>query len=101
MRTMIRVSMEVNAANRAIMGGELQRTMEELMKMVQPESAYFTTENGKRTAYVFFQLQDPSQIPKIAEPLFQRLGAEIEFKPVMNREELARGLGSLDSARAA
>ena len=44
----------------------MQRTMERL----KPEAAYFLAEDGKRTGLFFFNMQDVSQIPVIAEPLF-------------------------------
>jgi hypothetical protein len=37
-------------------------------------------------------MKDSSQIPPIAEPLFAALGAEIELVPVMNAEDLRKGL---------
>ena len=61
----------------------------------KPESAYFGTENGKRTGYLFFDLDDSARIPVIAEPLFQQLGAAVEFIPVMNADELQRGLAEI------
>lgn len=51
-----------------------------------------SAENGRRTGYVVFDLDDPARIPVIAEPLFQRVGATVEFIPVMNTEDLQRGL---------
>ena len=39
-----------------------------------------------------FDLEDPSQIPSICEPMFRKLGAQIEPFPVMNLEELQEGL---------
>jgi ABC-type thiamin/hydroxymethylpyrimidine transport system permease subunit len=52
------------------------------------------TMGGKRTSLIVFDLADPSQIPVIAEPLFQGLDAEIEFAPVMNQEDLMNGLSA-------
>ncbi len=38
--------------------------------MRMPEAAYFLAEDGMRTALIFFDLQEPSQIPAVAEPAF-------------------------------
>jgi hypothetical protein len=84
--------MDVDAANNALRQGGFQKKIQPLIEGLHPEAAYFTTESGRRTAYIFFDLADPSQIPQIAEPLFEELRAEIEFKPVMNRADLAKGL---------
>lgn len=36
--------------------------------------------------------QGPSQLPAISEPLFSKLKATIEMFPVMNQEDLQKGL---------
>lgn len=92
MRTLLKVTVEVQAGNRAIQDGTLAQLIGSLTQMLQPEATYFLTEKGRRTALVFFDLKDPSQIPQIAEPLFMGVNAEVEFVPVMNQEELQRGL---------
>ena len=95
MRTMLRVCMDVEAANKALRDGSLQETIESVSSLIHPETTFFTSEGGKRTAYFIFQLADPSQIPEIAEPFFQTLGAEVDLKPVMNAEELEKGIRNL------
>jgi len=101
MRTMLRVSMDVEAANQALIDGRMQQTLDSVMDLIKPESSYFTAMNGKRTAYIIFDLKDVSMIPQIAEPLFQTLRAELEFSPAMNRDDLAKGLQSYTKARKA
>jgi len=45
-----------------------------------------------------FDLKDPSQIPVISEMFFFGLHAHIDYKPVMNAEDLRKGLSSIDRA---
>jgi hypothetical protein len=85
----------VEAGNEAIRTGRIAELNRALMERVPLESAYFGTENGKRTSYFFFDLDDSARIPVIAEPLFQQLGATVEFIPVMNADELQRGLAEV------
>lgn len=101
MRTLLKISMDVDAANRAIDQGLMQQIVGSLNELIKPEAAYFTTDRGKRTAYYFFDLKDPSLIPAIAEPLFHHLRAEIDLKPVMNREDLMKGLGETGKEKKA
>jgi len=101
MRTMLRISMDVEAANLAIRNGDFKKHIQPIIDGLKPESCYFTTEAGKRTTYLVFDLADPSEIPRIAEPFFQLLRAEIDFRPVMNREDLAKGLGKTSFQKAA
>lgn len=101
MRTLLRVSMEVNATNQTIREGKIQQTVDSLVSLVKPEAVYFTAINGKRTGLIVFDLKDPSMIPQIAEPFFSAFNAEIDFSPVMNREDLAKGLKTLQGLKKA
>ena len=92
MRTLLKVSLDTPAGNSATQDGSIGRIIGSVAEMIRPEAAYFMTELGRRTAYFFFDLQNASQIPQIAEPLFHGLGAEVEFVPVMNLDELQAGL---------
>ncbi len=95
MRTMMRVTFPVEAGNRGIADGSLPKALESVMESLKPEAAYFTPTGGKRSALVFFDLADSSDIPTIAEPLFQKFNASVEFAPVMNIEDLRAGLARL------
>ena len=85
--------------NEAIRSGRMVEINKRLDDLTQPEAQYFGTEGGTRTGYVFFDLADPSDIPSIAEPLFQELNATVEFIPVMNASQLGAGLEKASAAR--
>ena len=95
MRMMMKVQMDTEAGSRAIADGALPQLMQETLGRLQPEAAYFGPENGIRTAFIVFDLQDPSELPPITEPLFSTLKANIQMFPVMDREDLQKGLGQL------
>ena len=92
MRTMMRVTIPADAGSAAIKSGRLPKLMAEVAAKLKPEAAYFTADGGKRTAYFFFDLADSSLIPGIAEPFFGELSAAVEFMPVMNADDLQKGL---------
>ena len=92
MRMMMKITMQVEAGNKALQEGILQRTLQSTMERVRPEASYFGPDGGKRTAFMFFDLKDPSEIPSIVEPLFRALNAQVELTPVMNAQDLAAGL---------
>ena len=98
MRVLLRFQLPVEAGNEAIRTGKIAQVNEALMARVQPESAYFYSENGKRTGYIVFNLDDQSQIPVICEPLFQRLNASVDVFPVMNADDLQKGLAAFAQA---
>ncbi|MDH6144954.1 MULTISPECIES: DUF3303 family protein [Kitasatospora] len=92
MRVLLTVQMDTEKANKAITGKTLAHTMKSVFERIKPEAAYFGTKDGLRTAYVVFELDEPSDIPTVAEPFFQDLGAKVAFMPVMNFDEVQAGL---------
>ena len=92
MRMMMKVQMDTEAGSRAIADGSMPQMLQSMMERLQPEAAFFGPEDGVRTAFIVFDLQDPSQIPAISEPLFSVAKANIRMFPVMNREDLQKGL---------
>ena len=92
MRMMLKVTIPVEAGNKAIKDGTLPRTMQSTTERLKPEAAYFFAEDGRRTALFFFNMQDVSQIPPIVEPLFMEMNASVTMVPVMNADDLQKGL---------
>ncbi|MFD5231313.1 hypothetical protein ACFWJ5_22800 [Streptomyces qaidamensis] len=95
MRVLLKASMDTEKANEAIRNGTLGKLIQESMEQIKPEAAYFTTDHGKRTAYLVFDMQDSWQMPVISEPFFLQLDAEITYTPVMNMEDVQKGLSQL------
>jgi hypothetical protein len=99
MRTMLTIRVPVQAGNRAIKDGTLAKTMEAMGQRLKPEASYFYPIGGQRAAMFVFDMKDPSEIPQIAEVLFSSLEAEVTFSPVMNQDDLQRGLAPSTKAR--
>jgi len=95
MRTMIKVTTPVEAGNKAFRDGTMLKTITESLDHLKPEAAYFLPDRGVRTAIFFVDLKDPSEIPGIAEPLFEKLNAAVEFSPVMNLDDLKKGVAKI------
>lgn len=87
--------MPVESGNRAVRDGTVGTLMQRTAERWKPEAMYFTTFDGRRTAYMVLDLPDASDIPPFAEPFFTQLNAEVELAPVMNGEDLQRGLSQL------
>ncbi|HEY9440428.1 MAG TPA: DUF3303 family protein [Streptomyces sp.] len=95
MRVMLRARMDTEVSNEAVRNGTLTKIMQSMADRLKPEAAYFGPGDGGRCCTFVFDMQDSSQLPSIAEPLLERLGAQIEIQPVMNTEDLHKGLAAV------
>ena len=100
MRTLLTVTMDVASANKAIMDGSLPKIIQSTVERIKPEASYFFANNdGSRCGLMVFDMKDTSEIPPIAEPFFMGLNAKVNFLPVMNSDELQKGLGAWMSSQ--
>ena len=95
MRMMLKVMIPAESGSRALKDGTLARVLGSTAERLKPEAAYFLAEEGNRTALFFFNMQDSSQIPVIAEPLFAAMNASLTLVPVMNADDLHKGLAEV------
>jgi hypothetical protein len=68
------------------------RKLEEYINKINAEAAYFFEVNGNRIASFIVDIQSADQIPVLGEPLFIKMGAHVEFHPVMSLDDLKRGI---------
>jgi hypothetical protein len=94
MRTMAKITIPVEVGSKAIKDGSLPKLIQAMAERWHPEAMYFTTFDGRRTAFVVFDLPDSSSIPAFSEPLFDGLDAEVQFSPAMNVDDLQKGLSA-------
>ena len=92
MRVRLKIQMPVDAGSKAIKDGQLQQLMESTLTALNPAAAYVFAEDGKRTAELFLDMKDASQIPGIVEPFFMGVSASVDITPVMNADDLRAGL---------
>ena len=95
---LMKVSIPTAQGNAAIANGSLGVTIESILSDLKPETAYFAEENGARTAFIFFNMADSSQIPAIAEPWFLSFHAKVELHPAMSLEDLKNAGPGIESA---
>lgn len=98
MRFLVKANIPVEAGNAAAKAGNLGTIIQSILADLKPEAAYFTDDNGQRTAFLFLEMQDASQIPAIAEPWFVAFNASIEIHPVMVPEDLMKAGSAIEAA---
>ncbi|MGE7385473.1 hypothetical protein ACQKM2_08335 [Streptomyces sp. NPDC004126] len=98
MRVMLRAHMDTAATNEGIRSGALPQAIRTLMDKVKPEAAYFGLHEGVRSCWIVFDLQDSAKLPPLLEDLFLQFNAELEVAPVMNAEDLAKGLAEMKTS---
>ncbi len=98
MRFMVKVLWDVEKGNELARKGTLGTTVQSILEDLKPEAAYFPAEEGHRSAILFVDLEDASQLPAVAEPWFLAVNATVEFQPVMVAEDLQRAGASIEKA---
>lgn len=90
MRILLDVQVPNETFNAAVRDGTAGSKMQRILEELEPEAAYFTEREGQRSFTLVVDLEDPSRIPSIAEPLFLTFDAEVHFRVVMTPDDLAR-----------
>ena len=98
MRMLLKATMPVETGNAAIRKGTLGSSLQKIIEQIKPEAAYFIEEDGERTALLFFDMTDSSQLPAIAEPFFLAFNAKVTVKPAMNAQDLAKSAPAMEAA---
>ena len=93
MRVLVRVILPTEAGNRAIKGQDFIKNVQAFIDNYKAETAFFAPVNGDRSANFIIDMPSSEMMATIAEPFFQ-MGAKVEMQPVMNFEDLKKGLSS-------
>src|SRR5258705_8807425 len=98
MRCLLKVSIPVAEGNAAISDGTLGQTIGSILNDLKPEASYFAEDKGVRTGFIFFNLENTSQIPAVAEPWFLAFHAHVAIHPAMNLEHLKNATSGVQNA---
>lgn len=92
MRTMMKIVVPFEAANRASQDGSAKRILQMSLETLRPEAAYFYPAEDGRTILLFIDVKETSDMPAIGEPFFAGLNARVTFTPVMNGQDFQAGM---------
>ncbi|MGA3986347.1 panthothenate synthetase [Ralstonia nicotianae] len=90
MRMLINVRIPHEPFNAYVRDGSIAELIPRVLGEIKPEAAYFTEQDGARGAILIVNVEEPSQIPTLAEPWFLLFNADCEFRIVMGAEDLKK-----------
>ena len=90
MKILMNVKIPHRTFNAAVADGTVGAKLDKILKANKPKAAYFTEQNGQRSALLIVELPDASKIPALAEPWFLTFEADVQMHPVMLPEDLKR-----------
>jgi len=88
MRILLTVEFPHEPFNTLVRSGEAGKILEQILEEIKPEAAYFTEKDGTRCGIFVVNLQEPSEVPKFAEPFFLKFNADCKFRIAMLPEDL-------------
>jgi hypothetical protein len=98
MRFMLTFRIPPEEGNAAMKDGRFMPAFRSVLDDLQPEAAYFSDIEGARGGYLVINMDDASQIPAIAEPLFLGMGATVQIHPVFTPDDMPRVTEAIEQA---
>jgi hypothetical protein len=99
MRFMLTFRVPPEEGNTAMKDGRFMSAFQSVVEELQPEAAYFTPVEGARGGHLIVNMDDASQLPAMAEPLFLGLGATVQIHPVFTLDDVPRVTEAVEQAR--
>ncbi len=96
MRFLFKFSFPTEAGNKSAKGGF--KAIPKILDEQKPEAVYFIAENGMRTCVMIVNMDDVSDLPRIAEPWFLALNAKVEVSPAMLPADLQKAGPAVEQA---
>jgi hypothetical protein len=90
MRFLLHVSIPTGKFDKYVTDGSIGAKMGKILEDTKPEAAYFCATEGKRGGFLVVNMNDVSEIPRLAEPWFILFDAEVEFLPAMTPADLQK-----------
>ena len=70
MRFLIKANWPNENANEQFASGKGAETIQGILEAIKPEAVYFGLDGGERTAFMIVNIDEASQMPGVAEPMF-------------------------------
>lgn len=89
MRMIVDFDLPIEPFNGYVKDGSVGERIQKVLDHIGPEAAYFSEAHGKRGGFLVVDVEGPSDVPRIAEPLFLQFDAEVRLRICMTPEDLA------------
>lgn len=90
MRMLLHVRIPHEEFNAAVRDGSIGKKIKRILEETKAEAVYFTEYDGRRGAIMVININDPSEVPRFAEPWFLFFNADVQFHIAMTPEDLGR-----------
>jgi len=97
LRFIIIARFPTEAGNKMIDDPNGIKSVEDYLKKVKAEAAYFSEDKGERTFYIIVDMPRADMIPDVGEPLFH-LGAKVKIRPAMVLDDVKKAMQRLQSS---
>ena len=88
MRMLQQVRIPHEEFNAAVRDGSIGKKIKRILEETKAEAVYFTEYDGARGAIMIININNPSEVPRFAEPWFLSFNADVQFHIVMTPEDL-------------
>jgi hypothetical protein len=95
MRVMAKITVPVESGSQAVKDGTIGKLIQAAGERWKPEAMYFGPSDGRRTAFIVFDMPEPSDMVTFSEPWFQAVNADVEIIPLMTGDDVQKGLAKL------
>ena len=90
MKVLLNVILPHEPFNSLVKKGKAGEILGKIQQELKPEAVYFTEQEGKRSGIYVVNLNQASDIPKLAEPFFLNFNADCRIQVVMTPEDLMK-----------
>lgn len=97
MRMMVTFSFDAEGGNEGVISGKVLEVFGKLMEDIKPEAMYAYPLRGHRGGHMIINMTDSSELATVAERFWFGLKAHVEITPVMNGDDLQKGLSGIDA----
>jgi hypothetical protein len=87
---LVNIILPIEPFNSLVRSGKAGEILGRIIEDIQPESIYFSEQEGCRGAIMVVEIKEASEIPAVAEPWFLNFEASCEFRIAMTPDDLMK-----------